>query len=528
MDRSPLQRLRHSSSRIAFRLLAFNVLLVFLPAAGMLYLGTYEEQLLEAQEQSMVQQGRLLAAALAGRGELTAGEAQGVLQRLGQRLTSRLRVLDVEGRLLADSSLLGPRREPGEAPAAEKDRRANWLYRVGAGLFFLVSRPFLGPEPGGPVEDFYAAGEPFAGSEVKAALAGRYGAATRVTPGQRSVTLYSAIPVADGERVMGAVLVSQSTLRLLRDLYDVRLAVFQVFLASVAVAVVLSLYLAASIGRPLQRLRQEAAELLDRRGRLTGRFRGSRRRDEIGDLARALEELSRRLAERVGTIESFAADLSHEFKNPLAAIRSATELAADSEAPEERRRFLRLVEGEVARLERLLSGVQEISAIDAHLDAEERETVVLGELLAEIVEAFRVRLGGRGARLEQEPPEGPVAVRASPDRLAQVVENLLDNAVSFSPPGGVVTVRLTREGGEAVIRVEDQGPGIPAEHRARIFDRFFRYRPGTPAGGRRAGGHHAGLGLAIVKAIVEGYGGSVAASDGAAGGARLEVRLPAS
>jgi two-component system sensor histidine kinase ChvG len=136
-------------------------------------------------------------------------------------------------------------------------------------------------------------------------------------------------------------------------------------------------------------------------------------------------------------------------------------------------------------------------------------------------------------RLELEPPAEPVAVHASPDRLAQVVENLLDNAVSFSPPGGTVAVRLAREGSEAVLTVRDQGPGIPPEHLGRIFDRFFSYRPRQGAGaaepGARPGalGRHAGLGLAIVKAIVEGYGGSVAAANGAGGGAVLEVRLPA-
>ena len=304
--------------------------------------------------------------------------------------------------------------------------------------------------------------------------------------------------------VVGAVLVSQSTLRLLRDLYDVRLAILRVFLASVAAAVVLSLLASTTIARPLARLRDEATALLDRRGRLRGRFGGSARRDEIGDLARALEELSRRLEARSGFMESFAADVSHAFKNPLAGIRSAAELLAQTEEPERRARYLAIVERDVARLERLLRAVREIARIDAELEDEAREPVPLAELLAGLLEAFRLRFGARLAfRLEADEP-APV-VRAAPARLAEAFENLIDNAVGFAPAGSEVRVEVCREGDEAVVRVRDRGAGIPEEHLDRVFDRFFSWRPGQ---GEEEAGSHMGLGLAISKAVVEGYGGS--------------------
>ncbi len=519
-------RLRRATAGISVRLLAFNLLLVFLPVAGVLYLGIFEEQLLSAQEQSMVQQGRLLAAALAGRAELSDADPELILLRLGQRSTARLRVYDERGQLLADSSRLGPRRESGEeAPPEPPTARTSWLYRLGAGLFALASRLF---DPGSWLAPAVTpAVEPYAepASErpaVVAALAGRYGAATAPTPGQRSVTLHSAIPILDGERVVGVVLVSQSTLRLLRDLYDVRLAVFRVFLASLAAAVVLTLVLSTTIARPLKRLRREASELLDRRGRLKGRFTGSRRLDELGDLARALAELSRRLEDRIRFTESFSADVSHEFKNPLASIRLATEMLAEAEGAEDRARFLRLVEGDVERLERLLSSVREVSEIDSRLDEEKRAAVDLGELVAGLVAAAAARARKRGVQVRLAAAGRRLSVLASPDRLAQVIENLLDNAVSFSPQGGSVEVKVGGEAGEAWVRVEDEGPGIPPEHLERIFDRFFSYRP-AESGARQ---HHAGLGLAIVKAIVEGYGGRIEAGNRPQGGACLTVQLP--
>jgi len=412
--------------------------------------------------------------------------------------------------------------EYASSDSESRAARENPLYQLGAGLYRLVGRlsqPFAPPEPPRDTERVYSPGGPLLGPEVRAALAGRYGATARPTAGQRSVTLYSAIPVRSEDQVVGAVLVSQSTYRILLALYDVRLAVFRVVLASVAAAAVLSLLVSATIARPLRQLRDQAHAVVDRRGRLRGRFRGSRRRDEIGDLARALEELTGRLERHLRFIESFASDVSHELKNPLASIRTATEMLGEVEDPADRRRFLEIAWREVARMEHLLSSVREISRIDARLEAEPAVPVDLRELLPEVLESFRLRTG---AKIALRSPSGPVHAVAAPERLEQVFENLLDNAVGFSPPGGEVTVELAAEPDAAVVSVADQGPGIPEEHRERIFDRFFTWRPNEP----HARDGHTGLGLAIVKAIAEGYGGSVSVRNGPQGGARFEVRLP--
>ncbi len=554
---------------IPLRLLLFNVLLVFLPAAGFLYLDVYERELLKAQERAMVQQGRHLAAALSSLGDLDRGldqaRADGLLRRLDRRTDARLRILGPGGALLADSASYGPQRSAGggERELPERYRseslepspsgaRLKPSYRIGVWIYNVPRRVarFLGAPRPDPPETFYDhPGEPLLGSEVQAALAGRYGAVTRRTPGQRSLTLYSAIPVRagsdrDGNRVVGAVLVSQSTYRLLAAIYEVRLGIFRVFLGSVAAAVVLTLIVSTTIARPLRRLRDEANALLDRRGRLRGRFGGSKRRDEIGDLARALEELTRRLEAHLAFTESFASDVSHELKNPLAAIRTATELLAEVEEPADRQRFLGLVQKEVARMEGLLSGVREITEIDARLEEEGTGPTALDALLREVVAARCLRAEHRDFVAAQclradrsvetlvRAGSERILVRASPERLTQVLENLLDNAASFSPPGGTVEVRLVRIDGSAVLTVDDRGPGIPEAHLERIFDRFFSWRPAHGRSDRndrseRSEVRHTGLGLAIAKAIVEGYGGSIAARNRPGGGACFEVHFPA-
>ena len=515
-------RLRYPS-RISLRLLAFNVLLVFLPVGGVLFLDTYERHLLVAQERTMAQEGRLLAAAIEARDRLGGEDAHRILVQLGQRHLARLRVVDLTGKVVADSALLGPRLESGEAAAIAGEQpgpsEASFLYRLGSLPFRLIR----GTAPGSGAEhDADISSDLLSRPEVQSALSGRYGATTRISPPpRRSVTLHIAIPVRIEGAVEGLVLVSQSTGRILQALDAVRLDVFKVFLVSLGAAVVLSLIAATTIARPLARLRKAAGEILDRRGRLRGGFTASARRDEIGDLERALAELTRQLEGLFRSTETFAADVSHEFKNPLASIRTATDMALEDVGPGERRRFLGMIQKDVARMERLLSEAREISRIDAHLDDEEPTEVNLDELLSALVESFRLRNVRSGVQFDLEVADAPVTVEASADRLTQVFENLIDNAVSFSPASGRVTVILRQTGNQAEVTVADRGPGIPEEHRNRIFRRFFSYRPED-----EGGSGHTGLGLALVRAIVESYGGSISGEPRDGGGTRMVVVLP--
>ena len=516
-------RLRRPTG-IGARLLVSNALLVFLPAAGVLFLDTYERQLLADQERSMVEQGRVLAAALSGRGALREDDVRLTLEQLRQRSGARIRVVDAEGAVLADSSLLGARADAGEEAAAEEQRDAfeSALYRLGS-LPVRLYRKLRPPRPPHGSADVYTRGGPLRGPEVRAALGGRYGAATRISSGgQRSVTLYSAIPVRDAGAPVGAVLVSQSTYRILRALYQVRLDVFRVLLASLAAAVVLSLLLSRTIARPLVRLRNQAEALLDRRGRLHGRFHTPARRDEIGDLARSLETLRARLEAHIRGVEAFASDVSHEFKNPLASIRNASGLLAEVEDAGERKRFAGVIEREVARMEHMLSGVREIGHLDAQEVDDDRERFALRGLVDGVMEAHQLRGGGA---VELRSADAPLEVVASSARLGRALENLLDNAAGFSPPDAAVEIELAAEGDEAVLRVLDRGPGVPEAHRDRIFARFFSTR-----GGARddAGRPHTGLGLPIARAIALSEGGRLEVHDRPGGGACFELHLPRS
>jgi two-component system, OmpR family, sensor histidine kinase ChvG len=519
-------RIRAALSRISVRILAFNLLVVFLPIGGLLLLPTWERQLLESLERALVQQGRVLAASLGEAGPRLAAESVRVLTGMRQRHDARMRVLDTRGAILADSSTLGPRGkgQPATGAAADQETRSaeeTLLYRAASAPVRLWRRFARPPVPPGEGDEFYSGAKRIAGPEVQEALAGRYGAATRLSAGgQQSVTLYSAIPIWDGDRTAGVVLVSQSTYRILSDLYALRLDIFRLSLLSLVTAAVLSLLVSATISLPVRRLRDQAAGMLDPRGRLRGSFAPAQRRDEIGDLSRSLGELTQRLQKHIRFVESFASDVSHEFKNPLAAIRSAAELAMTTPAQGERRALLAMVLEDVSRLERLLTGVREISRIDAGDAGEDVERVEVKALAARVVEGYRLRAPAPAACLAWAVTGGEAHVSVPPGRLAQALENLVDNAASFSPPKSRIEVEVGREGTCACIRVRDEGPGIPPGNMQRIFDRFFSDRR------EAAAGSHAGLGLAIVRSIVENCGGTVTAENLPRGGACFLVRLP--
>src|SRR5262249_12183342 len=228
-----------------------------------------------------------------------------------------------------------------------------------------------------------------------------------------------------------------------------------------------------------------------------------------------------RLDEHIAAVERFAGDVSHEFRNPLASIRSACEMAAQAETPQDRDRFLRMLTADVDRLERLVSGVRELALVDRQGGQEALGVVDAGELLGDVVGGVRRAHGGRAA-VDLRVRLRPAPVRATAGRLVQVFENVLANAISFAPPGSVVDAALDAEaGGFCRVAICDRGPGIPDAHLDRVFDRFFSYRPATP--GDRA---HTGLGLAIARTIVHGCGGTIAAANRPGGGACVTIRLP--
>ncbi|MCH8237957.1 MAG: HAMP domain-containing protein, partial [Proteobacteria bacterium] len=330
------------------------------------------------------------------------------------------------------------------------------------------------------------------------------------------------------KQVLGALMLTRGSHTIDNALLEVRLDILKIFAAVLAVTILLSVYLASTIARPIRRL-AEAAERVRRdhgRHQIIPDFAG--RNDEIGDLAESLSEMTEALWRRMDEIENFAADVSHEIKNPLTSLRSAVETAARLKDPEQHKKLMAIIQDDVVRLDRLISDISDASRLDAELSRAETEPVDLGAMLATLVEIHRTTASeGLRIYLETTATNGnPLMVDGIEGRLGQVFKNLLDNAISFSPKDGAIRITASLDDGWIRIDLDDDGPGLPTGKEEAIFERFYTQRREFEKFGT-----HSGLGLSISKQIVDAHGGQLSAAnrtrpDGSVIGARFTIRLP--
>jgi two-component system sensor histidine kinase ChvG len=539
--------------RIVFLNLAGLVALV----TGVLYLSQFRAGLIDARVQSLLTQSEIIAGAIAASAtvetdsitidperllELQAGESYGpsdealsgiefpinpervapVLRRLVSPTKTRARIYDRDGVLILDSRNLYGRGDvlrfdlppPNSERPGLMERTFIALRRwFGRGDLPLYNE--LGPENGKGYR------------EVAQALNGAHASMVRVNE-RGEVIVSVAVPVQRFRAVRGALMLSTQGADIDDMVEAERLAIVKVFLVAAGVMVVLSMLLAGTIAGPVRRL-ADGAERVRRRIRTRVEIPDfTRRRDEIGELSGALRDMTNALYTRIEAIESFAADVAHELRNPLTSLRSAVETLPVAKTEQSRQRLLAVIEHDVKRLDRLISDISDASRLDAELQRQEAAPIDLAKLLDALVKAANeVRTDDVKVTLTFEGPLSDFQIAGHDSRIGQVISNLVDNARSFSPAGGTVRITCRRVRGEVEILVDDEGPGIRPEALDKIFERFYTDRP------EQGFGQNSGLGLSISKQIVEAHGGTIRVENRIGGqpsrvlGARFIVRLPA-
>jgi two-component system sensor histidine kinase ChvG len=555
-----------SSSSLTRRIVVLNVAGLLALSIGINYLSPFRARLIDARIQSLLQQGQIIARAIADQAtaetgssitidpdklqKLQPGESYGpsedalygidfpinpervapVLRDLVSPTKTRARIYDRDGVLLVDSrDLFGGDvlRFDLPSPSAKKPGFFERLYitaRTWLGRGDLPLYRELGPDDGKGYE------------EVAQALDGRDARMVRIN-NRGDVIVSVAVPVQRFRAVRGALMLSTQGADIDNMVTAERLAILKVFLVAAAVMVILSILLAGTVAEPVRRL-ADAAESVRRRIQSRVEIPDfTKRRDEIGHLSGTLRDMTNALYSRIEGIERFAADVAHELKNPLTSLRSAVETLPLAKTEHSRERLLDIIKHDVKRLDRLISDVSDASRLDAELQRQESAPVDLAMLLNTLVavanevkrdDRVRVTLRFEGGGMRS------FKVPGHDSRLGQVVDNLIENARSFSPPGGNVRVTCRRSKSHVEIFVDDDGPGVRPDAVEKIFERFYTDRP------HQGFGQNSGLGLSISKQIVEAHGGAIwvenriAATSSAAAdeapkvvGARFVVRLPA-
>ncbi len=550
-----------SSSSVTRRIVTLNVFGLLALSVGILYLSQFRAGLIDARVQSLLVQGQIIAGAIAASAtvetdssitinpdtllNLQPGQSYGpsedalygidfpinpervapILRRLISPTKTRARIYDRDGVLLVDSRNLFGRgdvlRFDLPPPTAEKPGifERSWLaVRRWMGRGDLPLYRELNAENG--------KGYP----EVEQSLNGQDSSMVRIND-RGDVIVSVAVPVQRFRAVRGALMLSTQGADIDDMVEAERLAILKVFLVAAGVMIVLSILLAGTIAEPVRRL-ADAAESVRRRIQSRVEIPDfSRRRDEIGHLSGAFRDMTNALYSRIEAIESFAADVAHELKNPLTSLRSAVETLPLAKTDDSRARLLNIIQHDVKRLDRLISDISDASRLDAELQRQEAAPVDFAKLLNTLVAVANEvkRDDGVNVTLRFEGGSGRAFLAPGHDsRLGQIVDNLIENARSFSPPDGTVRVTCRRLKSHIEILVDDDGPGVRPDAVEKIFERFYTDRP------HQGFGQNSGLGLSISKQIVEAHGGTIRVENrlGAAGtakvlGARFIVRLPA-
>jgi two-component system sensor histidine kinase ChvG len=522
------------ASPLTWRILAVNVLAPVLLVAGLFYLDRYKNELIIADLESLTIRAEMMAAAVGegaviddgyGQPTLSPLQARQMVRRLAPSARVRARLFDLQGNQLDDSRLLLSATLPVQVedlPAPE----SGWLTRTFQRLYDFVTATGLADES---LPLYRERVHPKAGDypEVVRALSGDVGSMVSRTRNHRLI-MTTAVPVQRYKKVLGAVLVSSSGDDIAQSLFKVRLTIFQAFAFALVITIILSLYLAGAIARPIRRLAATAERVRRGHGRRHTFPDLSMRHDEIGELGEAFRDMTEALWRRMDAIEAFAADVAHEIKNPLTSLRSAVETAARVQNPEHQRKLMAIIQDDVGRLDRLISDISDASRLDAELSRAEAAPVQMRQMLEALVEVYRDTGAAESISFAIDAdPTDDLEVLGIESRLVQILRNLISNALSFSPLNGVVTLRSRRGEHVVLIEVEDQGPGIPPNKLEAIFERFYSERPKEEKFGT-----HSGLGLSISKQIAEALGGSLRAEnlptgDGGVAGARFTLRLPA-
>jgi two-component system sensor histidine kinase ChvG len=560
---------RHGFSSLTRRIVILNLIGLAILVSGILYLNQFRAGLIDAKVQSLLTQGEIIAGALAASAgvdtdqvqldpekllESEPGQASSsadddslgftidperaapILRRLVKPTGSRARIYGRDGALILDSDTFYSRGEVLRydlpPPDAEKPDALTAFWQAVKTRMRQYDLPLYN-EIGGDNGKAYP--------EVASALTGTSVPIVRVND-KGELVVSVAVPVQRLRAGLGVLLLSTRGGDIDNIVAAERWGIVRVSLFAAAVTVVLSMILANTIAGPVQRL-ASAAERVRHSVKARAEIPDfTDRTDEIGHLSGALRDMTQALYKRIDAIESFAADVAHELKNPLTSLRSATETLPLAKTPDAKERLMEIIQHDVRRLDRLISDISDASRLDAELAREDARPVDTAELLRTTVSLFNdihrddtpevvldVAYSG-GAR--------PYRCIGHDSRLSQVIVNLLDNAISFSPPGGRVSVKAKRVGNEIQIAVEDEGPGIPQENLERIFERFYTDRP------QESFGQNSGLGLNISRQIVVAHGGrlwaenrlhegdgargkSVGAAERKSAGARFVIRLPA-
>ncbi|MFM7085287.1 MAG: stimulus-sensing domain-containing protein [Hyphomicrobium sp.] len=550
-----LRLFRHASASLQGRILLANLAGLVVMIGGIFYLSHYQEWLVESKKESLRTQGELIAAAISSNARIEQGNLEinieepkqnltsnsispdnsfaalqlsmhpervsPILKRLIQHTKNRARIYGLDGTMIIDSAtFLSKGQITGVQVNFKQEKTKNFWTRTTS---FLIEKQLpVYKEIGNAKGTLYP--------EIRLALQGKTSPLMLLDDkGNQIVSM--ALPIKRNDAILGALLLSMRPGDIEKSLNNERNRFLTLGLIALVATILSSFLLARTVAEPIRKLADAANQVSRDINSRKNLPEFSERKDEVGQLAKAFLAMTKALYHRIEASESFAADVAHELKNPLTAARSTAESLVYAKSPQQRDELVRQIQNELKRLNRLISDVSNASKLDAELARQTMSPTNISAVVEGVARIFQdiILEDGRSIEIKFDPSIVPENLKVSghEGRLTQVITNLVDNAISFSPPKGVVTLHVHQTPHHIEIFIDDEGPGIPEDRLSMIFDRFYTDRPQSES----LRGKNSGLGLSISREIILAHNGEIWAENRRGDknkplGARFIVRLP--
>jgi two-component system sensor histidine kinase ChvG len=520
-------------SKLTLRVLIVNMIAPMILVIGLFYLDRYQNELIKSEFESLKVRAQIISAALseyatphdnAASPTLSLPLAGQMLIRLTPSAQGRTQIFNEGGELILDSRFLleNSRTVLIENIAPPEQGLSIMIFHY---LYHLIFRDnFNSPSSvTHPQIDRESDGmEP----EVMSALFGE--TQMKLVTDSHHLSLRVALPIQRYKKILGVIVLTTSGDVIEQSLFKIRLTIFQVFLIALVITITLSLYLSNSIVRPIKRLARLADRIRNGMSRYDVYPDLLKRHDEIGELSHSLSDMTKALWMRMDAIESFAADVAHEIKNPMTSLKSAVDAILILPDKSQKDKLLSIIQEDITRLDRLISDISESSRVDAELSRVAYEPISCQKMIRAFYDVTQLHLNHKNISIDLNCPiDDSLMVNGNERRLAQVLQNIIDNAISFTPKKGTLHLSARREKSKIIMTVEDEGPGISEGSHEKIFERFYSERPSYEKFGT-----HSGLGLSISQQIIKAHRGDIRAEnrllpEGTIKGACFTVTLPA-
>ena len=521
-------------SPLTLKIWSINIIAIFVVLIAVLHLDRYEDSLIQSELEALEHQAELFANALSEvavkndpgiHSYLSSIAVQNVINRSALRSPARSRVFDTAGRLLADSQEL-----PGRVPSVITKPLASVFPDIFFQKFFddFFQQFFNSSiQVRRPINEAHKIQLAHTFPEVISALKGSSIKTVKLRESGESL-LTVAVPIQKYKRVLGVLLLSVKDEKVDAAFSSYQKELIIAVVIALVITSALSLYLSRSITKPILSLASAAEKIKNDRSGRSEIPEVSKRDDELGDLSKALIEMTNNLWQRLDAIEKFAADVSHEIKNPLTSIKSAVETATKIKDSGKRDQLLTVILDDVNRLDRLITDISDSSRLDAELSREKFEAIDIESLLLAFhqLRKFQKRFEQKSLTLNIEKGEKQLLILGHESRIVQVIDNIVNNAITFAPVNSNINISVSANTTDVKITIDDEGPGIPENKLDAIFERFYSERPAAEKFGL-----HSGLGLSICKQIVEAHNGKIFAKNRRGyqndiKGARFIITLP--